>query len=387
MEEFRMKPIDRKTFLQNRKWRWIAGIALILVVIRAALPFFIEWRINGILAGLDGPFCGQVEDIDLALIIGRVQLEGLDLNGRLPGEKKCDEDILSVKRANGTISWSQLFRGRLRLKIAVHDPRLNADGLMKIAKSSDPKKPSTQPGLAALRIWNRTVPWRIDSFDLYGGRVYLPLVGKKGISEPMEDLELHVAGIEAGRNSALPARFHARGKVLSGGEFLSSGTIALNEAPIRWDLNFTAQKIDMTKANPMLLNRVPLTFTRGSLELYAEAAGDLDSFGGYVKPFFTDVDVVSSNEEWLGTKHALIEIINGLFFSVAERPKNETVATVVAFEKTPTGMEFDAVGALFRAASHRLGNQVRRGLEESVRLPDAGAGAGQVGKEPGGEEL
>lgn len=48
----------------------ILGIVILLIVARLLAPSFILRKLNHTLAQLDGPFCGQIADLDLALIRG-----------------------------------------------------------------------------------------------------------------------------------------------------------------------------------------------------------------------------------------------------------------------------------------------------------------------------
>lgn len=69
---------------------------------------------------------------------------------------------------------------------------------------------------------------------------------------------------------------------------------------------------DLTTGNHFLKSKVPLTFTKGKLDLYAEAQSTNGTIEGYIKPFLKNIDVVKTKEDFKGPKNWFYEIVTAV---------------------------------------------------------------------------
>lgn len=355
--------MKRNFFLRH----WIlTSIVLLLIAIRIALPSIVLRKLNSTLANLDGPFCGHIADVDIALIRGAYELEGFTLESRKPGTKECKEKILSVERAQISAAWGELIKGKARLRVDLFAPEVAVDPLIEALNTGDKREEATK---GARKTWDVLVPWRIDGLGITEGKAHFILFGEGGISAPLEQVEGEVTGIESSIESALPILFRIKGSVFGSSPVKAAGSMALGPGPARWEVDYSAEQVNLTNANPFLYNRLPMTFTTGKLDIFGEAAGKGSDVDGYVRTIFTDIDVVSDREKWKSFKQGVYEIVGSLFFLVSKNTKVRNVGTELVFHKKGTAMDVDWAGAVARALAHAGGKLVPKGVDNSLALP------------------
>ncbi|MGE3260962.1 MAG: DUF748 domain-containing protein [Bacteriovoracia bacterium] len=354
----------------NRSWwsrpHWILfSVIVILVAIRVALPSIILRKLNNSLANLEGPLCGHIADVDLAIIRGAYELQDFTLMSRTKSGA-CREKLLSVERTKISAAWGELLKGKARLRVDLFAPQVAVDPLITALETSDKR---AEAAVGAQKTWDILVPWRIDALGIREGKAYFVLFGQGGISTPLEQVEGEVTGIESSIASELPILYRIKGSIFGGSSLVAAGSMALGPGPTRWEVDFNAEQVDLTNANPFLYNRVPLTFTTGKLDLFGEAAGKGADVEGYVRTIFTKVDVVGNREKWKNFSQGLYEIVSALFFVISKNTRVHTVGTELVFHKKGTDTVVDWAGAVARALQHSGGKLVPRGVDNSLGLP------------------
>ena len=336
--------------------------------VRAYLPTLLQQKVNTALASLEGPFCGHVGDFDLHLIRGAYAVQNVEIFSRAGEGKKCNQKIFSADQIDMSISWSQLFRGRARLDVELSRPSLALDTLTTTLQNSKKEKPSTNAAKGTENVWATLVPWRIDSLIMENGEVFYDVIGKDETKPVLSHLDGRVTGIEGGKRANKPILFTVRGNALESSLMLATGSLDLAGKTARWDVDVSAERVDLSQANPLLLRRVPLSFTKGLLDTYGEFKGEGANLRGYVKLLFSDIDVVASGEDWKGFKHGVMEVLNSVVFGLMKSPKVESTGTILSFRKDASGFQMDIGGAVGRAIEHRLGDPVKKGIENRYSL-------------------
>jgi hypothetical protein len=351
--------------MKKLKYLILGGVAL-LVVARLLAPSLILKKLNQALATLDGPFCGELADLDLALIRGAYRLEGLEMRRWAPDRSRCQEKILHVKSTDISLSWSQLFRGKARLKVDAESPEVMVNSLIDALSGGKQSRQAAKEG--AQESWDALIPWRIDALRIRGGKAVYQLFGDGGITAPLENIEGEATGIETGSSSGQPILFRAKADVFGDSPLLVAGSVALGDTT-RWDADFSVRDLNLQKTNPFLYNRLPMTFTTGRLSVFGEAAGKGAKLEGYTRLLFSEIDVVSSKEKWKNFGQGVIELVSSLFFAVAENTKRDNVATELVFRTEKGTMNIDWAGALARALEHSGGKPVPAGIDNRLELP------------------
>jgi hypothetical protein len=347
--------------------RWgLLLIILALIAIRLILPSIALRKLNNSLASLDGPFCGHIENLHLAIWRGAYELENFVLNARNQETKECKANLLTVERVQISAAWGELIKGKVRLRVDLFAPQVAVDPLITALETGDKRAEATK---GAQKTWDILVPWRIDGLGITEGKAYFVLFGEGGISAPLEQVDGEITGIESSIASALPILYHVKGSVFGSSAVIAAGSLALGPGPIRWNVDFSAEQVDMTKANPFLYNRLPMTFTTGKLDIYGEAAGKGSNLEGYTRLIFSQVKVISSKEHWKNFRQGIIEIVSSLFFAVTKNTKVHNVGTELVFHKKGQSMDVDWAGAVARAFQHSAGKLVPHGIDNSLNLP------------------
>lgn len=344
----------------------LLSIVILLVIARLLAPSLLLRQLNRTLANLEGPFCGHVADLDLALIRGAYQLEGLEMKRWAAGRSRCDEKILGVKLMDISLSWSQLFQGKARLKVSAEEPQVMVNSL--ISTLSGGRNSTQQAKDGAEESWGALVPWRIDSLRIKGGKAIYQLFGDGGIAAPLEEIEAEATGIETGNSTGQPILFRAKAQAFGDAPLLVAGSFAMGESN-RWDIDFSAKGLNLQKANPFLYNRLPMTFTTGRLSIYGESSGKGAEIEGYTRLLFSDIDVVSSKERWKNFDQGFIEVLSSVFFTFTKNTKKENVATELVFRTEKGAFSIDWAGALARAIQHSGGKPVPAGIDNRLELP------------------
>jgi hypothetical protein len=316
---------------------------------------------------MEGPFCGHMEDFDLALVRSAYKVQGLELRRWSADRSHCDEKILSIKELDISLSWPQLFHGKARLKVQAIAPEVQVNSLLDALSGGRNTRQEAKKG--AEESWNTLVPWRIDALEVSGGKAVYQLLGDGGITAPLEKIEATATGIEAGSSSGEPILFRAKANAFSDSPVVVAGSVALGEKT-RWDTDFSLRGLNLQRANPLLYNRVPMTFTRGKLSVFGEAAGKGADMEGYARLLFSGVDVVSSKEKWKNFGQGVIELVSSLFFNVAKNESLKDVGTEIVFRRRGGKMDIDWAGALARALQHAGGKPVPAGIDNRLELPE-----------------
>lgn len=354
----------KKSFVQ-RYW-YLFAILLVLIIIRAALPSIVLRKLNKALANLDGPFCGHIADVDLAVLRGFYELQDFVLLGRDRKTGECKEKLLSVERLQISAAWAEILRGKARLRVDLIAPEVAVDPLITALESEDKR---AEAKVGAQKTWDVLIPWRIDSAGITEGKAYFILFGSGGLSAPLEQVEGEVTGIESSIASDLPILYRIKGSVFGSSAIVAAGSLALGPGETRWDVDFSAEQVQMTNANPFLFNRVPMTFTSGKLDLFGEAAGKGSRADGYVRLIFSQIDVVAERERWKSFRQGVFELVSSLFFVVAKNTRVHNTGTEIVFHKKTNSTDVDWTGAVTRALQHSGGKLVPSGIDNSLTLP------------------
>jgi hypothetical protein len=159
-----------------------AGIILLLIAIRIALPYLVEDYVNRTLNALPG-HSGHVDDIDLSLYRGAYRIEGLLLKEDGGNPK---HPFLQLPETNLSIEWRALFKGKLVGEIILDNPQLSI-----VERKEDPK-PAETP---TTEHWSQTVrdlmPFTVNRFVVNNGQLnYLDFTRKPSIDLHIHNMQL-----------------------------------------------------------------------------------------------------------------------------------------------------------------------------------------------------
>ena len=249
----------------------------------------------------------------------------------------------------------ELFKGKIVTDIEVTGLDLSYSKLLKEALAKTPKKEDAQEAkdklfpveVVRLDIQNSKI--KIDHFPAFTG------------------IEGRITNLLADKNN--PLSFLNLKATLFGHSVLKvAGNLKTLEKPMAWSIDSELHGFDLTAANQFLKQKVPLTFTKGKLDVYAEAKSEEGVIEGYVKPFMKNVDIMKAEENLKGAKHWFIEVIAAIGNLVLRTTDKKSVATLIPFTMDTSGVHVDKGEALSKAIQHGFEQKLSPGIEDRLEL-------------------
>jgi len=303
----------------------IAGLIIVLIIIRLALPSMVKSYVNRKLNELPG-YTGHVDDIDIHLIRGAYAIDGLELRKKTDPAKY---PFLQIRRTDLSIEWKSLFKGRLVGEVIMNQPALHI-----LAQTADiSKEPSKEHWTQTLKA---LMPMTINRLYVNNGSVaYLDFAAKPDINLHIKGMQLtalNLANVED-ENTPLPSTVSLTGTSIGNGKLKADMKInALKEIP---DFNLNAQltTVKLTSLNNLIEAKGKIDVEKGTLDMYSELEATNGKFNGYIKPFIKGVKVLNWKKDVKkkgGILQAAKEAVVGLFVKAVENPKTKKIATKVS---------------------------------------------------------
>lgn len=315
---------------KSRKWKTaysvIAGIVVLLIVLRLLLPTFVLRYANRTLANLDG-YYGQVADIDIALYRGAYQLDGLYLN-KVDSASGDQTRFFAVKEIDLSIEWRSLFRGAIVGELLFDSPELiftkEKAEIGTVAKDTNDFR----------QLLKDFMPLRVNRFEVQNGSIHYT----DSTSSPLVDISLKQAYILAEnlkntsrKDEKLPSTIRAQAHAYAGTLTLDMRMDALAEKAT-FDLTAEIKGANLPDLNDFFIAYGRFDISKGTFGLYSEFAADGGRYKGYVKPIVKDLEVVGLEDREDSFFQRAKEAIIGFVGKILENPKEEQVATRVPIE-------------------------------------------------------
>lgn len=265
-------------------------IAIVLVVLRALLPYAVRGYLNAHMQRM-GQYHGQIADIDLHLWRGAYSIDGLRI-AKVSGDVPVP--LLDAPHTEIALSWRAIRHGVLRGKVAFDRPTVNfVDGRGKGASQSG----RGVDWRAQLRM---LVPIRLDELTVRNGRVtFQSFVSQPRVDLTMTDVQATVSNLTNidHRGGSRVAELHATARLLGDARLVAQATFD----PLRQFGDFSYQlqvsDIDLTRANALARAYAGLDFAggRGDFTMALEARDG--QLSGYAKPLFTGLKIFSWKQD------------------------------------------------------------------------------------------
>lgn len=323
-----------------------AGLALVLIAVRAALPWVLRDLVNRRLAAIPG-FAGHVDRVGVQVWHGGYAMHDLTINLR---EGRVDRPFVAAKEITFSIAYRELWRGRLVSDVTVTDAQLNFIRGRTAAESQNGAGGGWQDVVRDL------FPIRINHFVVRGGRIHFEdTASVPRVDVWIEHLQLDATGLRnrpSAHDGALPASVTVAGDTIGGGR-LNLGVAA---EPLAHEPHFrfrgSLKGVALPALNSFLLAYADVDVSAGDFEVYSEIAGADGGYHGYVKPFLRDLHFETPSdrrkpltaEVWKGFVAKLEKLLR-------DRRQGE-VATLVPFSGTFGGKPDVAVWAAMTSLLH-----------------------------------
>ncbi len=346
---------------------WIAGLILLFICIRLALPYIVKDYANHQLNN-SNDYHGSIGRVTIHLWRGAYQIHDINI---FKSTGKISTPFFSADTLDLSLQWSELIHGKLVSKIIMASPKLNF--------VSGPTKEQSQSGTE--NNWNDTleslVPFKINSLTVTNGQIHF----QNPSSDPPVDIYMtEVFGVATNLTNAreikqpLPAGVEVYGKTLGDGRFnIQCKVNPLAKTPT-FQLNTSLTNVDLTQLNSFLRAYGKFDVERGDFAFFTSFAAADDKYDGYVKVFFNNLKVFKWEKE--RKKDALQIFWQAIVGTVATLLKNHShdqLATKVPI----TGAFNQSDVHLWPTIQTLLRNAFIRALvpqpDEAIKIEDAKA--------------
>ncbi|HQV53172.1 MAG: DUF748 domain-containing protein [Flavobacteriales bacterium] len=311
---------------KHRRFRIIAIIVGILLLLRIALPYVLLRVANDRLSKIPG-YYGHIDDLDLAIIRGAYQLERFDLQ-RVDTVSLERTPFIASKLIDISIEWRALFKGSLVGVIEADEPRLRFT-----IGAAEPE--DVQGDTATLTdVFDDFMPLKLNRVGLRNGRLEY---ADPGATPPLDMALTELNGEALNLSSVidkakvLPSTITATATIYGGAMALNMGLDALRDQ-LAFDMDLTVEDIELTQVNDFFQAYADFDVNTGSMSVYTELATQDGAFTGYVKPVIKDLDVLGKEDRKDNFFRKLWEGVVGTAAVILKNQKEKQVATKVPLE-------------------------------------------------------
>jgi len=280
----------RRWYRSPRLHYSLAGLILLLVVIRLVLPFGLKTFVNHKLNSA-GDYSGHIGDVTVHLWRGAYQVHDIHIfknGGKIP------VPFYSTQVLDLSLEWSELIHGALVTKISMQQPSLNF--------ISGPTKDQTQSGEE--NNWGQMleslVPFKINQLDITNGQVHFQnLYSTPPVDIYLNDISVLATNFTNSRGLAqeLPAGIQAHGKALGRGGLDLQIHVNPMAATPAFELVGQLTNVDLVSLNNFLKAYGKFDVARGDFALFTSFAAKDGKYDGYCKVFFNDLKVFSWDKD------------------------------------------------------------------------------------------
>jgi hypothetical protein len=342
---------------KRKKATWIiAGIIILAIAIRIALPYIVLHYANKSLSEMKG-YYGHIQDIDLAIIRGAYRVDSIYLNkaDTVTGKQT---PFFAASTIDLAIEWKALFKGSIAGQVEVEKP------LLVFTKDKVEPKQIAEDSADFKKVLDDFMPLNINRFELHNGIVRF----KDHSTSPNVDIEMNKMHLLAQnlRNSydstaLLPARVDASAEIYEGTLTMNAKLNPLADNPT-FDMSAELNNTNLVKLNDFFQAYAKIDVNKGRFGLYTEVAAKENRFAGYVKPLIKDLDVLGKEDRKDNLFQKLWEAAAGGVGQLLRNQPKDQVATKIPFE----GKLDDPQTNIWYALSHILQNAFIHAIQPSI---------------------
>ncbi|ALI99454.1 DUF748 domain-containing protein [Rufibacter tibetensis] len=352
------------TIRLTRPFKIGLAVLVLLLAFRIALPFIVKKYVNKTLEELPG-YTGYVEDVDISLLRGAYQIDGLVLKEEKGNPKY---PFLTIQETDLSIEWKSLFKGKLVGEVIMQNPVLN----MVTGGGQSSKSSKEDP---TLNHWTEVVkdlmPITINRFSVHNGKLaFMDFTASPDVKldiNSMELVALNLANVEE-VGKKLPSSVTVTGKSIGGGTLKGKMQVnALKRIP-DFDSDFQLTGVNLTSLNSFIKAYAKIDVERGKLDMYSELKLNNGQLDGYIKPFFEEVKVLNwkKDKKEGGVLSAVKEAVIGIFTEAAENQPLDQIATQIPIKGNINNPQTNGWKTFINVLKHAFIDAFSKGIENSL---------------------
>jgi hypothetical protein len=350
-------PVLRARRPARSRWRGFAkALAIAFVVllgVRALLPFAVGRYVNHVLAGM-ASYRGEVDGVRLNLWRGSYEIDGL----RVFHRSESREPLVEMRRLDLSIQWSGLLHGRIVAEATCHHPIVYFTAGTP-ARAGQPGNKTGEDEPWALHL-DELVPFELNRFVVRDGEIRYQDVGRTPpVDFYVTDVYVEAVNIANVRGEpgeqVLLAEVEAAGRPYGTAECEVRVRFDPLAEPLRLELDAAVRGLELTDLNDYLSSGAGVDAEAGTLDIYAEFATTDGRVEGYVKTLFEDMRLLGTGDirDPGDAVQAVWEAIVAAAAVVLENQPYDRLATKVPLRGTTQSTSADVwttVGGLLRNA-------------------------------------
>lgn len=364
---------------RNKVFVSIAVLAVVLIAIRAALPYVVKDYVNDTLHGLEA-YDGSVEDIDLALWRGAYRIDGIRIVKR---DADHEVPFFSSERVDLSVQWRNLFKGSLVAEVLFIQPVLN---LVQEKTEEESQLGEEEDWQAQL---DELFPFKFNTIEVRNGTVTFTAPGiqtKDALkAERLNGTVTNLTNVEDANKETF-AQFGMEATVLETAPARVTGSLDPWAKQPTFDVNLEVKQVALPNVNPWLRQYIKADAESGDFELFLEIAAAEGNFKGYAKPILRNVNITSSEEKEDNPLQKLWEGIVEFAANVFENDEEEQVAARVPFTGTIENPEASIWPTIVSVVRNAFVSAFARSLEGSISLRDVKESLGEYSKDEENDE-
>lgn len=356
-------PEEKRKRKKRRRIIWLSIIGA-LVVFRLILPYIVLKYVNKKLANLE-EYYGHVDDIDLHLYRGAYEIKDIRIVKKVDKGSKVDTiPFFKSPSIDLSVEWSAVFEGAIVGEINVEKPVIN---FVKEKHKGEDVKADTADFATLV---DELMPITINRFDIHNGEVhYRDLEASPKLDIALRNINITATNLTNVTESQdlLPATLKATADAYQGKFYLTAKFDGLAKVPT-FDMSTEARGVNLVLLNDMLREYANFDVKKGMFSMYGEFAAKNNKFGGYVKPFLTDLDVVQWNKEEGNFKQILWESLIGGAAELLQNQRTEQLATKIPINGTFDKTQVNKWYAISYVLRNAFLNALRPSLDNSINI-------------------
>jgi hypothetical protein len=291
-----VESVRKKTSNVKRTHRWrtfafvLIGIAIVAIVARALLPWFVRNYVNRTL-DRNPLYAGKIGQVQIHLWRGAYTIHDIQISkttGNVP------VPFFESKRVDFAVQWNALFHHRVVGRLLMEEPQLN------FVDAPTEGEAQSGAGGAWLQMIRDLFPFKINQALIQEGTVHFRAYQAQ---KPVDVYVSHVNGsIDDLTNirretDPLNAKVQGTGLVMDQAKLDLKMTLDPFSYQPTFHLAVRLLGLDVTKLNDLAVTYGKFDFKRGWFDLIIETDAKEGQLTGYVKPLFRNLKVFSLTED------------------------------------------------------------------------------------------
>jgi hypothetical protein len=304
---------------QMGKWLRIAFFAMPFIALAdTLLPSLFKNIINKQLGKIP-LFKGHINSIGISFIHRHIIIRKINID-KINAETKQASIYSSIEQVTINFEWLMLFSKQLVIDFKAPNTCIyfNQNRLKQLQKIKA----------------DLDVPVIIKSVVIDKASFEYIHTGTKPITEVLvKNIKVEMLNIDA--QPLKRATYMVKAKAdMCDGKLDSALTIQLGNVNPTFDMDIKLTGVRLIKLNSFFMAYAQFDVNKGVFDLFVEANAKLGSFGGYIKPIITGLDVLGPEDRNASIGNKLWQGLIGFITTMFENQRHNTIASKIPFDGT-----------------------------------------------------